>query len=297
MTLKKYIIAAVTALVFASCQDVIDVKLNEKDTELFAVEAKINTIDKPFVFLTKGLPVSSEKPFEGISNAIVTISDDAIPANSVTLIEDASKKGLYIVPGDINYYGVAGREYTVTIETGDVELTARDVLYPVEKIDSIAIWPSLRGDRQFLGIFTYGQEMPGLGNNYKWDIYVNDTLVNDASRMAIANDELVDGNYVNALEIFTDYHDPNKPEDRIIHYGDMVFVKQNSLSTFAYTYFNQLIGQSMSGSLFSVPAANIEGNFVSSDEKEVLGLFTAQDVSVSNTILIDDSIENQLNTK
>jgi hypothetical protein len=294
MIMKKYLIPLLIALLFTSCQDVIDVKLNEEDMGLYAVEAKITTVDEPWVFLTKGLPVNADEDFQGINNAIVTIFDDAEPANTLTLVEDTAKSGLYVVPAGIDYYGAEGRVYTITIETGNVELTATDKLYPVEKIDSIDIWPSLRGDGRFLGIFTFGRETPGVGNYYKWDIYINDTLLNDASTMAVASDELVDGNYVNALEIFTDYHDPNKPADRKLQYGDRVGVKQISLSAFAYTYFYQLIGQSQAGFIFSVPTANVKGNFTGSDGKEVLGLFTAHDVSVSNSVIIDDSIESSL---
>ncbi|MBN1822286.1 MAG: hypothetical protein JW833_16310 [Prolixibacteraceae bacterium] len=55
-----------------------------------------------------------------------------------------------------------------------------------------------------------------------------------------------------------------------------------------------MIEQSFSGGLFSVPNANVKGNFKSSDGKTVLGIFAAQDVSVSNKVIIDESIENQL---
>ncbi len=50
----------------------------------------------------------------------------------------------------------------------------------------------------------------------------------------------------------------------------------------------------MRGSMFSVPPANIKGNFTCSNGKEVLGLFTAHDVSTSNTVNIDDNIEFQM---
>jgi hypothetical protein len=292
--MKKFIIPITIALVTISCQDVIDVELNSNDLNLYAVEARITTTDEPYVFLTKGLQVNSEEGYQGISDAIVKITDNAVPANSIILVEDSVLPGLYIVPEYVEYRGVEGREYSITIVTGSDELFASDVLYAVEEIDSINVWPSLRGDLRFLGIFTYGQETPGLGNYYKWDVYINDTLLYDAATLAIASDEFVDGNYVNELEIFTDFHDPVKPEDRKVKYGDRVYVKQNSLSEFAYNYYYQLINQSMSGGLFSVPTANIQSNFTCNNGKDVLGLFTANDVSVSNTILIDDTIEDQL---
>jgi hypothetical protein len=46
--------------------------------------------------------------------------------------------------------------------------------------------------------------------------------------------------------------------------------------------------------LFSVPPANIQGNFTASDGKPVLGLFTAHDVSNSNVVVIDERIESGL---
>jgi hypothetical protein len=55
-----------------------------------------------------------------------------------------------------------------------------------------------------------------------------------------------------------------------------------------------MINQSSTGSLFSVPSANIVGNFTSSDGKPVLGIFTARDISVSNKVVIDQKIEDQL---
>ena len=58
-------------------------------------------------------------------------------------------------------------------------------------------------------------------------------------------------------------------------------------------YF-QMFNQSQSGGMFSVPPANIKGNFTSNDGHEVLGLFTAHDISSSNKVVIDEAIENQL---
>jgi hypothetical protein len=153
----------------------------------------------------------------------------------------------------------------------------------------------MRGNGMFLGIFTYGKEPKGLGNYYKWDVFVNDTLIHEADRMAVTSDEFVDGNYIAKLEVYTDFHDPNKPLDRKLNVKDTVLVKQTSISEFAYNYYLQMMNQSTTGSLFSVPPANVRSNFTSSDGKSVLGVFTATDISVSNKVVIDQNRENQLN--
>jgi hypothetical protein len=291
LTLAVFLISAIF---FSSCEDVIEVKLNDETLNLIGVEASITTNNQPSVFLYQTLKVNRDEAYPGVSGAVVTVSDNASPANSIILVEDQQKKGFYRVPQYTSYLGVPGREYTLTIQTQDLTLTAKDKLSRVEPIDSIQVFPSVRGDKLFLGIFTYGKEPKGTGNFYKWDIYVNDTLINNADRLAIASDELVDGNYISKLEIYTDFHDPKKPEERNLKLNDTITVRQTSISEFAYNFYFQMINQSSTGSLFSVPPANIKSNFSSSNGKPVLGLFTARDVSVSNQVVIDQSIEKLL---
>jgi hypothetical protein len=294
--MHKYLfLLTAIGLVFTSCEDVIEVELNEESSDLFAVEAKITTEDQPTVFLSKGLPVTVDEAFKGISNAVVTISDDSQPANEVILTEDPDSAGYYIVPAWIDFQGVAGREYTLTIEVEGVVLSAHEFLTPVEPIDSMIVRPSTFGDDEFLAVSIFSQETPGIGNYYKWDIYINDTLLGDAETMSFASDELVDGNYVDDLEIYIDYYNEQQDIDRKLKYMDTVVVRQNSISEFAYNFYFQMQQQSYGGGLFSVPPANVKSNITSSNGKDVLGMFTAQDVSVSNVVIIDDSIEGKLN--
>jgi hypothetical protein len=211
------------------------------------------------------------------------------------LVEDTMvRKGYYKVPENIDYYGATGREYTVTIESEGVTLQAKDFLAPVIQIDSIRIGASDMADKYFLSVYAYSQEPAGLGHYYKWDVYVNDTLQSDAENLAIASDELVDGKYVNGVEVFVDFHDPTKKADRKLNVSDTVYVKQLSISEAAYNYFIQMLTQSQSGGLFSVLPANVKGNFTSTDGKDVLGMFTAQDVAFSNKVVIDQSMDDQL---
>ncbi len=287
-------ILILVAIIFVSCEDVVDVKLSEEEVEFYAVEAKITSESNPFVYLYKTRKVNDDSGFAGISGAEVVVSEKEQPQNAVELVESPEIKGWYQVPEGIDFKGEPGKEYQVAINVDGIELTARDLLAPVEPIDSIQVRPSLRGDNRFLGIFTYGNEPPGLGNLYKWDIYINDTLLSQSDFLIFASDELVDGNYIYSFEIFTDFHQPSKPEDRRLKLGDTVLVKQTSISAFAYDFYFQLINQAQTGSLFSVPPANIQGNFTASDGKPVLGLFTAHDVSNSNVVVIDERIESGL---
>jgi hypothetical protein len=291
---KIYIFLAFILILLNACEDVVKVRLNEEDLDIYAIEAKITTEDNPYVYVYKTQVVSSAESYKGVSNAVVTVADNSQPSQTIQLVESTEKPGMYIPENGINFLGEINKEYSVTISTNGTILTATDMLREVEPIDSIQVHSSLRGDHLFLGIFTFGNETPGLGDYYKWDIFINNELLNGLEYMVIASDDLVDGNYINGFEIFTDFHDPNKPSERLLNLGDTIQVKQTSISEFTYNYYYQMFNQSQSGGMFSVPPANIVGNFTSSDGREVLGLFTAHDVSSSNTIIIDEAIESQL---
>ena len=279
----------------SSCEDVVEVKLNDENMNLFGVEATITTTDEPTVFLYKTLQLDHDEAYPGISGALITLSDDASPVNQITLVEDAAKKGWYTVPKNSSFKGVRNREYLLKIQSEGTTLVAKDKLSAVGPIDSIQVKPSMRGNGRFLGVFTYGKDPVGIGNFYKWDIFINGSIMKGETRLIVASDKLVDGNYISNLEIFTDFYEPDKEEtDRKIKLNDVVQVKKMAISEFAYNFYYQMNNQRSTGSLFSVPPANIIGNFTSSDGKPVLGLFTACDVAVSVKVLINQKLEDQL---
>ena len=284
---------AITAF-FVSCEDIVDINLSDKDIGLYAVEAKISTESNPFVFLYQSQLVNSDADYPGVSGAKIVITDNATPQRSITLQESNEIKGLYIPKEDVLFLGVKGREYNLTITVDGVTMSAMELLAPVQPIDSIQIRPSARGDKLFLGLFVYGYDPVGLGNYYKWDIYVNKKYLNSSDNLVLGSDNLFDGNYINGLEIFTDFHNPDKPEDKKLKLGDTIQVKQTSISKFVYQFYYQMVNQGRTGGLFSVPPANIKSNIVSSDGRNVLGMFTASDVSPSNTIIIDEKIIREL---
>lgn len=294
MKIKTIILLLLIAALFNSCEDIIEVKLNDETVDLYAVEAKITSENNPYVFLYKSQRVDADDPYQGISGASVIISDNGQPLKTITLKESQEKKGLYIPEEGTFYFGEPGKEYTLEININGVKITSTEMLARVEPIDSIKVRPSIRGDYMFLGILTYGNEPQELGNYYKWDIYINNKLLSQSDYLVAVSDELVNGNYISGFEIFTDFHDPNKPEDRLLNLGDTILVKQNSISKYAYLFYYQMFNQGQTGGLFSVPPANIESNFTSSDGRKVLGVFTAHDVSNSNIVVIDESIEGQL---
>ncbi|MCY1722920.1 DUF4249 domain-containing protein [Prolixibacteraceae bacterium Z1-6] len=286
---KIYVITFLLAGIFVSCEDVVEVDINSEDIDLIAVEAYINT--KPennaYVKLEKSLPVDKADQNPAINNAIVEISDNE-PTPNIILLEESGTTGIYIIPENETYPGVPGRTYTLTITTPDgVVISAEDYLDPVEKLDTVKVNLSPRGNYEYLGIYINSQETPGKGNYYKWDIYINNNLLYESDKLSFASDELVDGNYIYDFEIFLDWADDD--EDKVIFPGDTVRVEQLSISESAYDFYLGMINQAFSGSPFSVPPANLQNNITASNGKRVLGLFSARDISVGNEVIIDDN--------
>ena len=290
MNVRTILFLLAISAFFVSCEDIVELELSDKDIGMYAIEAKITTDNNPYVFLYKSQRINSDEGYPGVSGAKVVITDNSEPPKSINLQESDERQGLYLPTHGTLFWGEQSREYTLTITVEGITMSSTEFLAPVELIDSIHVRPSLRGEKLFLGIFGYGNEPQGPGNYYKWDIYINKIQLSSSNYLVIASDELVDGNYFNSLELFTDFHDIKLPKTSILKLGDTIQVKQTSISKFTYTYYYQMINQAQAGDPFSVPSANIKSNIVSSDGRNVAGLFTASDVSVSNTIIIDEII-------
>ena len=292
------LLAAVFTLLLSSCEDVVQVDLNEENLDLIAVEAYLNTksSDNVYVKLEKTLPVDQAAENPAISNAVVEISDDQAEPNTIILAEDGNT-GVYRLPENTTYEAVTGRTYHLKITTPDgVVISASDYLQQVENLDTMKVNLSARGDYEFLAIFISSQETQGLGNYYKWDIYINNKLLYQSEDITFASDELVDGNYIQDFEIFTDFYaDEDEEEDRVLYKGDTVYVEQLSISEATYDFYIGMSNQAFSGGPFSVPPANVPGNLSSSDGKRVLGIFSARDISQGNRVIIGDNNFTPLN--
>lgn len=295
---KILLFSLILSFLFTSCEDVVQVDIDSEDLDLISVEAYINTQrnNNLIVKLEKSLPVDNAKKNPPIHNAIVKISDNADVPNTVFLVED-ELSGIYMLPANEVYETKPGRTYKLTITTAEgVSITGEDYIQEVEPLDSVKVNLSSRGNYEFLGVFISTLETPGPGHYYKWDIYINGRLLYGGDDLAFANDELVDGNYIYDLEIFTDWYDEeevdedgNVDSDKILLLGDTIQVVQLSISRMAYDFYLGMQNQAFSGSPFSVPPANLPNNLSASDGKRVLGFFSARDASLGNMVVIDST--------
>lgn len=287
-TTKILILAALLSVVLYSCEDVVEIDINEENIDLISVEAYLENRpnNNVYVKLQKTLQVDDSRENPPVNDAVVEISQNEDYSNSV-LLSEMNNSGVYILPPNEVYNAEPGKTYYLRITTSDgVQITASDYMKQVETLDSVKVNLSARGDFEFLAIFISSQETPGEGDYYKWDIYINNELLYESENLTFASDELVDGNYIYDFEIFTDFYEDD--EDRILRMGDTIYVEQLSITEPVYDFYIGMVNQAFAGSPFSVPPANVQSNLTSSDGKRVLGIFSARDVAPGNEVIIGD---------
>lgn len=287
-TTKILILAALLSVVLYSCEDVVEIDINEENIDLISVEAYLENRpnNNVYVKLQKTLQVDDSRENPPVNDAVVEISQNEDYSNSV-LLSEMNNSGVYILPPNEVYNVEPGKTYYLRITTSDgVQITASDYMKQVETLDSVKVNLSARGDFEFLAIFISSQETPGEGDYYKWDIYINNELLYESENLTFASDELVDGNYIYDFEIFTDFYEDD--EDRILRMGDTIYVEQLSITEPVYDFYIGMVNQAFAGSPFSVPPANVQSNLTSSDGKRVLGIFSARDVAPGNEVIIGD---------
>ena len=79
MKVKTYLVLMAITMFFASCEDIVELELSDKDIGMYAIEAKITTDNNPYVFLCKSQRVNSGEAYPGVSEAKVVITDNAEP--------------------------------------------------------------------------------------------------------------------------------------------------------------------------------------------------------------------------
>ena len=125
----------------------------------------------------------------------------------------------------------------------------------------------------------YGPEPEGVGDNYRFLLTRNDTLLNTPGDVwRITSDEFVDGNYINAWD----------PYERKLNKGDKMKIEGLSLTRDAYLFFNEMAIQVNNGGMFSNPPANVRTNIVNvkgPSGKKAVGYFGGSGVSTKEVVI------------
>lgn len=180
----KILILIIIPFAFFSCQKVIDLNLN---TSTPAIVIQGNIFDQPGPYLiriSKTVNFNDSNAFPPVTNAKVTIRDDA--GNKDSLVEMSD--GNYLTT---SLHGVEGRTYTLTVENDGKTYTAVSTMPYAVNIDSIYFERSSFGN--FYLTTVNFKDPQGIDNYYRLFQAVNDTT---RSAINIQSDQLNQGEVI-----------------------------------------------------------------------------------------------------
>ncbi|MFD1063674.1 DUF4249 domain-containing protein [Winogradskyella litorisediminis] len=245
--MKKIVYIFLLFLTLYSCEDVIEVELNEAPPRL-VIDAGLNWF--------KGTPgndqtikLSLTAPFfeennQNANGAIVIVEDSN--GNVFNFIEDGST-GIY---RNSNFIPIIDEEYTLTINYENEIYTATEKLKSVVPIDFI----EQRNDGGFLGedveLKAFYTDPANIENYYFFEFITDISVIPE---LEVYEDRFTDGN-----QIFGFYTE----ED--LEAGDEVTIRNHGISERFYNFMFTLLqqGSDESGGPFETQPATVRGNCI-----------------------------------
>lgn len=272
--MKKLILFIAGIALMASCTEKIHIDLG-KNTERLVVEGIItNDTMAHTVKLTKTSDYYYDQPAPVVSGAIVTVNDGY---TTDTLKENMAGSGIYQTRS--NYYGTAGRTYTLNIVLqeaidGHKDYTASCEMKQVPVADSVQMEykENYYGNMDFWVIKTYFQEPEG-SNYYLFQFKKNGILQTDTiNEYAISDDRFFNSTYLDGVGIFWLGQDKDLDPYYPVQPGDTITLITAGITEDYYHFISDVMRETgLQTPLFSGPPANVEGNI----SNNAIGFFAA----------------------
>ena len=230
-------------MLFASCEKVVNIDLNESDPQ-YVIEGEVFEGMNPLrVFINKTTDFYGKQPQAPVSDAIITIGS---PDGTITTVPHVSA-GYYELP---SFIAVAGNTYTLKVQANGKEFTASTVVPAPVPFDSIRTEYNDGG----FGFFDPGYNVVGYitdpiaeANNYRAILTVNDTIRDDLY--------LFDDKFNNGKPVDLD------PFDRF-QLGDTITMEVRTMDRPVFDFFTTLseaLSNGQGGPAPANPISNIKG--------------------------------------
>lgn len=256
--MKKAIIYILAALFFLSCEETIELDLNQVDLKYVIDGLVTNELKQHKITLTKSVEFYEGGETPGVTNATVLVSDNN--GNSWNFVHNNQIPGEYL--SEEPFKGEVGNTYSLEVIVDGKTFTAQDELIRVTPIDSIT-WrmnedefEDPEDEGEFYEILIYTKEPQETEDYYFFRFYQNDTIMNyDNTEIFFADDVLI-GESIDGIV---------GPE--FYRIGDRAKFEMYSISREAFVYYSDLYtvltnDGGMFGPVPANPRTNIEGGAV-----------------------------------
>lgn len=187
VSIKKIFIFLFFTVLFFSCEDVIDVKLNNTEARI-VIEAKLYDQFRPAtVIITKTSDFFDTLTFNTVSDAEVKISENN---GNTIVIPETDSAGIY----QENFFGEIGKTYTLTVNIDGNSYSATAEMKPPVKIDSIYVKYRLNPlpyQENGYDIYCKIKDSVNFNQYAKFDIYKNQK---QSREIYLFEDTYTDGN-------------------------------------------------------------------------------------------------------
>ena len=307
--MKKYILFIFTIFFLNSCEDKIDLEL-EQDGAQLVVDAWINNLSETQeIRLRRTAPYFEAAFTPEVLGATITVYEGNLADSMITdvfVFEDTDEDGNYTwTPAAGESLAKEGKDYALVIELNGDEYVSLSTANRTAQVDSIGyeFRESIVGQPEGIYAQIYAIDKAGEGDAYWIKSYKNGAFLNKPQEMNISFDGAFspgggsDGflflppirEGINRIPDFED----DAPDDMDIPpwmVGDSVRVEVHSITLEAYFHLFQAREQMTQGDngLFATPITNIPTNIIAQSEnakEEPLGFFNVAMVGIAERVI------------
>lgn len=256
----KNIVFVLFVCLFAGCEDIIDIDLNDADPRIVIESEIINGTNSQTVRVSRTVSFSDVRPYEPVSMAQITISDNL--GRQYDFME--SEPGVYTTN---RLRGMPGMTYTLNVNVDGSEYTAQSTMPTYLTIDSVS-----SSSGEFFGVsrkalHVHFQDPSDTPNYFGYRMSVNGS---EFMNVGVFNDKFNNGRYVTHDLISMDID---------LEVGDDIAIQRNQIDENIYRYWYGVLMQNPGAAAPANPPSNISGG--------ALGYFSAQ-TSITLRMVISD---------
>ncbi len=302
-------LALLSLLIFNSCEDKIDLEL-EQDGAQLVVDAWVNNMSETQVIKLRRTAPYFESAFAPeVLGATVTVFEGNLADSMITGVfqfEDADEDGNYTwTPAAGESLAKEGKDYALVIELNGDEYISLSTANRPAQVDSIGyeFRESIVGQPEGIYATFFAIDQAGEGDVYWIKSYKNGAFLNKPQELNIAYDGGFspgggsDGGLFlppirEAINRIPDFED-DAPDDLDIPpwtVGDTAMVEVHSITLEAFYYLFQAREQMTQGDngLFATPITNVPTNIFSQNEnakEEPVGFFCVSMVGTAERVI------------
>ena len=284
-------ICLVLLTIFMSCEDPIDVDLEDGGVQLVVDAWLDNRVEDQEIVLTL-----SQSYFNSADPQVIRDAQVVVNRNDGTIFEFSHiADGRYVWASEGQSIGVEGDVFTLNIDYNNRSYSSSTEIHRVPVIDSVGV--EFREDEIFSddGFFTqfFARDPMGIGDAYWIKTFHNGSFLNKSQELNIAYDAGFDaGSGIDGLIFIPPIRElTNRLDENLLpmpyEEGDTVLVELHSINNQAFNFLEIARDQINNGDngIFSIPLANTRSNITASDDSLVLGFFNVAGVSTNSRVV------------